>query len=305
MNKKKRLYIILNGRARQIRNRGTGAVKERIIRVFRETDETIDPEFVKTEGPMHAAELAQKAEEHGYYAVCAAGGDGTINETVNGLAGSSCPLGIIPLGSGNVFAQELELYNLERACNVIAKGSPRSVDTGVCNGRRFIWMAGIGLDAAVAESVDAGLKKRFGPLAFAVSAIPRLIKRNKSDLQIMLNGKEIKERSLNVIVGNALSFDQTGDRNEIVNNMTDGRMDLCIIKGMSLEGLFKMFSDYLVRNRRNYYRRAKSFDTEIGTFKKLKLDCDPPLPYHLDGEVAGKTPIEMEIHPRSVNLILP
>jgi YegS/Rv2252/BmrU family lipid kinase len=107
--------------------------------------------------------------------VVAAGGDGTINEVVNGLADSALPLAVMPLGTGNVLANEIGLpRNPERVAEIAVAGAARPIWIGEVAGRRFVMMAGIGFDAAVVAGLDLALKRRVGKLAFVKEIIAQL-----------------------------------------------------------------------------------------------------------------------------------
>ncbi len=133
---------------------------------------------VETQARNHATELCREAAQEGYDVVCAFGGDGTVNEAANGLAGSETPLTCLPGGSTNVFARILGIPNdvvdaTEHLLRLADDFSPRAIDLGVVNERRFLFTAGIGLDASVTERVDAKprLKARFGPWFYSVAAV--------------------------------------------------------------------------------------------------------------------------------------
>ena len=101
--------------------------------------------------------------------VVAAGGDGTINEVANGLAGKDLPLAIVPLGTANVLAVEIGMpLRARRIARAIACGDVRSVHVGMVNGRRFLMMAGVGFDAHVVANVNPRLKRAFGKLAYVI-----------------------------------------------------------------------------------------------------------------------------------------
>lgn len=126
----------------------------------------------ETKAPGDAASYARDIDAAACDAVVAAGGDGTINEVMNGLAGSALPLGIVPLGTANVFAAELGLPRAPRAiAESIAFGRPIPVYCGSANGRRFAMMVGIGFDARIVEGLDLGLKRVFGKAAYVASAL--------------------------------------------------------------------------------------------------------------------------------------
>jgi len=125
---------------------------------------------VATTAPGHAETIAREAGDE-FDAIAAGGGDGTINEVVNGLPGKSLALGIIPLGTANVLADEIGLARTTKAiARTLAQGSVREIRVGRLNGRRFVMMAGAGFDADVVAGVSLALKKKLGPLAYVWQA---------------------------------------------------------------------------------------------------------------------------------------
>src|SRR6185295_13508776 len=127
----------------------------------------VDVELKLTTGPGDATEIAAQAARNGSTDVIVAGGDGTINEAIQGMVGTTARLGILPRGTGNALARELGLpMNVDQAIEVAARGNVRRIHFGIAideatNTRRhFVLMAGIGLDASVVRRVNPSLKKR-------------------------------------------------------------------------------------------------------------------------------------------------
>ncbi len=139
---------------------------------------------VDTEGRGHATELCREAALEGYDAVVAFGGDGTVNEAANGLAGSTTPLTCLPGGSTNVYCRLLgipaEIVDAtEHILGLVDDWRPRAADLGEVNGRAFTFSAGLGLDASVVERVDAHphLKARLGEWYFTWAAVTTFARR--------------------------------------------------------------------------------------------------------------------------------
>ncbi|HUH85400.1 MAG TPA: diacylglycerol kinase family protein [Stellaceae bacterium] len=160
--------------------------------------------LAETKGPRHAEALAQQADPQRFDAVAVAGGDGTINEAVNGLRDSPLPLAILPLGTANVLAAELGLPRaLAALAQIAAFSSVRRVWPGeaapLAGGgppRRFLVMAGIGFDAEVVEHVDLPLKRRFGKLAYVSSILGRLRQYRPSCYRAEVGGSAVEGSSL-------------------------------------------------------------------------------------------------------------
>jgi len=137
-----------------------------------------DVEAVSTEAQNHATEIGREARDGGYDIVVAFGGDGTLNEVANGLAGTGVPVSVLPGGSTNVVARTLGIPNdvvdaTEHLLGLADDFRPRRIDLGSVNGRRFVFACGMGLDAAVTERVDARprLKARAGPYFYTWAAL--------------------------------------------------------------------------------------------------------------------------------------
>jgi diacylglycerol kinase (ATP) len=143
----------------------------------------------ETQAPGDAEAHARAIDAAQCDAVVAAGGDGTINEVVNGLAGSALPLGIVPLGTANVLAAELGLPLEPRAlAECIAFGRPVPIFTGSANGRRFAMMVGVGFDARVVEGLDPGLKRAFGKAAYGASALGAMLRHRACGYRVEIDG---------------------------------------------------------------------------------------------------------------------
>ena len=137
-----------------------------------------DVEAIETERRGHAIELVTAAVGEAFDVVVAFGGDGTVNEAANGLAGTSTPLTVLPGGNNNVFAKMLGIPNdvvdaTEHLLRLADRWGPRAVDLGRLNDRWFTFAAGVGLDASVVERVDANpdMKRRFGHWYFTEKAV--------------------------------------------------------------------------------------------------------------------------------------
>src|SRR5919112_3595614 len=143
-----------------------------------------DVTAVDTQRKGHAIELVAEAAREQYDVVVAFGGDGTVNEAANGLAGTGTPLTCLPGGSNNVFCKMLGIPNdvvdaTEHLLSLPDRWQPRAVDLGRVNGRAFTFAAGMGLDASVVERVDQNpaLKRRFGAWYFTEKAIATFLRR--------------------------------------------------------------------------------------------------------------------------------
>ena len=168
---KKRMLIIVNPYATTVSDR----LKNLVVYALQGR---YDVEAVATEAQNHATEIGREAIDGGYDIVVAFGGDGTLNEVVNGLHGTDIPVSVLPGGSTNVVARSLGIPNdvvdaTEHLLSCADDFQPRAIDLGIANGRRFVFSCGAGLDATAASQVDSHprMKQRFGPWYYTWAAV--------------------------------------------------------------------------------------------------------------------------------------
>ncbi|GIW23251.1 MAG: hypothetical protein KatS3mg068_2258 [Candidatus Sericytochromatia bacterium] len=224
----KRVNLIYNPKSGQVwRN-----FKPEIVKEYLENKGLI-VDISSTSCPNDATRLARLASQNNYDVVIAAGGDGTINEVVQGLAGTKTILAILPVGTTNVLARELNIpLNFEKALEIIPNGEVISIDLGIINNRYFVLMAGIGFDAKLVKEVDSNLKKYTGILAFAATSPYSMFRHKKSKMIINIwdnNGKrkKIKINSYQVLITNAPTY-AIGLKVSHTAKYNDGLLDLDI-----------------------------------------------------------------------------
>lgn len=168
---KKRMLIIVNPYATTVSDR----LKNLVVYALQGRYEV---EAVATEAQNHATEIGREAIDGGYDIVVAFGGDGTLNEVANGLAGTDIPVSVLPGGSTNVVARSLGIPNdvvdaTEHLLGCADRFEPRAIDLGVADGRRFVFTCGAGLDASAANQVDSHprMKHRFGPYYYTWAVV--------------------------------------------------------------------------------------------------------------------------------------
>lgn len=221
---------------------------------------TVDVETTHQAGD--GARLAREAALRGYDVVAAAGGDGTINEVINGLAGTRTALAALPVGTVNVWVRELGLPLEPRAAaEVLLQARRRRIDLGRAGDRYFLLMAGIGFDAAVVNEVRSDEKRRLGALAYVVRAFALALRYRGRRARIALDGRVIRGRVLLVVIGNSQLY---GGVFKITARacIDDGLLDVCVIKGDNLaEAPLRLLS--ILRQRYNLdprieYHRART-----------------------------------------------
>ena len=195
-----------------------------------------------------ARDLAAGFVAVGEPVVIAAGGDGTLNEVVQGLVGSRTLLGVLPAGTMNVFAREMGIPcdSLERAFQVIQQGFVQEVDLFEANGSPFVQMAGVGFDAMVIENTSWELKKRFGPLAYLISMV-KLLGETPPQIEVLCaDGR--REVGVAVLVGNGslyggpFKFFRRANNHDskldvLVFKQADYRLVLNLLRGLAFGGI--------------------------------------------------------------------
>lgn len=226
MNLKKKIFLIVNEFAGH--RKGAKAV-ETVIPVLHKNNCRV--EFVYTDSPGHATELASKASSDGFDMVVAVGGDGTVNEVALGLIGTSTPMGIIPVGSGNGLARELGIsMNMRKASHTLIEGTNIQIDVCRINNQRFLCTSGIGFDAQIADLMDKASSRgffRYIQLVIRESIIYKPLK-----MKMNINGKAIEQEVFLVTFANASQF---GNNAYIAPaaSMTDGLIDVVVVKPFS------------------------------------------------------------------------
>jgi diacylglycerol kinase (ATP) len=252
--------------------------------------------------PWSAAEEAKLAAERGFDIVIAAGGDGTIHEVVNGLAGHPNPpkLGILPGGTTNDLARALKLpRDLCEACDVVASGKTMMVDVGKFGGRYFINVAAAGRITEVTYEAPSRLKTVIGPLAYYAKAIEKLGTISKPfPIKLKTSQGEWEAEILLFIIANSVSVGGFG-RLAPSANMSDGMLDVLIVPKTNISDLLQLaalaFKGEHVRDSRIVY-----FQTE-----SLEIDTPEPLKLNLDGEWGGELNGRVETLPNHLEIFCP
>jgi YegS/Rv2252/BmrU family lipid kinase len=249
-----------------------------------------------TSEPGQARALAADAVRQGYRTVVAAGGDGTINEVVNGLAGSDVALGVLPVGTMNVFAAELGLpKRLREAWRVILEGKTREVDLARANRQYFVQLAGVGLDAQVVKETTWDMKRKLGPLSYLLSAAQ--VAARKPPKLLVHDGTRTEEGSF-VLIGNGRFY---GGRLEFFREarIDDGLLDVLVFKRMSHLDIARYMGNVLVG------RHTTLPDVVYFQARKVRVESEEEVPVEVDGELATVLPVTFRIVSSKLKVLVP
>jgi diacylglycerol kinase (ATP) len=290
-----RALIVFNpaaGQAGQLRNELEGAAD-----VWRSAGHRVDLAASTAAGDAQA--IAAQAARDGYDVVVAAGGDGTINEVVNGLAGTPAALATLPLGTMNVWARELGLPLQPRLAAVeLLKWRIRSIDLGRADQRYFLLMAGVGFDAAITAAIDSSAKRRFGAFAYIWHGIEQALQIRGTRVRMTLDGRRVSGRILMVVIGNSQLY---GGVVKITHRATldDGLLDIAVYRGnhfgSALGHLWAILRRRYTPNPAIAYYRGR----------EIMISARRPLPVQVDGDAIGTLPMRFSVAPGALRALLP
>lgn len=251
-----------------------------------------------TEKVEDAREMARIAAIEGFSTIVAAGGDGTINEVVNGLAGTSAQLGILPLGTINVFAAELGIpqNNLQRAWDVIMEGHICELDLPLANNRHFVQLAGVGLDAEVVRLTKPDSKKVLGPISYLLS-LSQVAANAPPRIHLEPSDSSRREGSF-VLVGNGRFY---GGPFVLFKEARhdDGFLDVLVFQNQSYWDLIRYFQAIAFGNH------SQLPDVEYFQTREMLAYSDHDVPIELDGEFSGVLPCRFSFSPHKLQVLVP
>lgn len=241
------------------------------------------------------------AENHDLVVV--GGGDGTVSFAAGRLAGTGTLLGVLPLGTANDLARTLEIPNtLPAACAALADGKVVDIDLGRVNGQPFLNVASVGLSVGVTETLSPRLKRRLGPLAYAVAAVRAYARHQPFRARLEFPEGDHQaielENLLQVAVGNGKHY---GGGNAVspTAGIDDHTLDIYAIPGAPLREHMRIAR--LLKDG-SFVERS---DVHHATTQRVRLVTDPPMPVNLDGEIATVTPADFTIERNAVHVVVP
>jgi diacylglycerol kinase (ATP) len=262
----------------------------------------------QTERAGEATQLATQARDEELDAVFVVGGDGTINEVINGLAESPVALGVLPGGTGNVWAKELglptrsprHLLPLLDAARALVPGSTRRIDLGKANGRYFLQWAGLGLDADVTYAMEPRTRqqRRLGTLTYIVAGVTAAANLVGTRARIWIDDERVYRRSILIVISNSQLY---GGKVRIATDarLDDGLLDVNVFAGTGFASAIRtvlgVVTGLHVRDPRHSFYRGSV----------IRVEADQPMAIHVDGEPFDTTPLECTVVPRALSVMVP
>ncbi|MCI0414642.1 diacylglycerol kinase family lipid kinase [bacterium] len=289
----KRGYLVFNPSAGM---RAKTAIRvQEVIRLFAAESIEMVPSPTQADGSviLQVREMIQEKPD----LIVTWGGDGTINEVVNGMFGTGIPLGFLPGGTANLMVRELGIpQNVPKAIQLIGTGNSRLISVGQANDRYFLLMVGVGFDSAVIQNVNLSIKRKFGKLAFGISAIHTAVNYRFPQFHVQFDGQNTD--CVFAVICNARHyaayFVLTPDA-----DISDDYLYLCLFQDPGLARLFQ----YAFHALRRTHIQLPS--VKVIRAKELLVTGAEGVAVQADGELAGSLPIQFSIHPRSLQVFCP
>lgn len=258
-------------------------------------------ELIRTDSPEEFEEICQSAAALADI-LFIAGGDGTVHAAVRALSTVSAPppLAIIPSGTCNDFARTLNIpLDLGVAASALVNGEINEIDTGKINGGSFINFAGIGVITDASANIDPNLKERYGKLSYFMSALQSMRQATSFSMHLKIDGINYAEEGVLMLVMNGKSI---GTHNFPMATIdpTDGLLDLFIIQTSSLAAVREWFSlsqPEVATEELEHIVHYQGQSISITTEEQLDVDTD--------GEIYLTTPLDIEIQPGSLKMLVP
>jgi diacylglycerol kinase family enzyme len=310
---KKRMLIIVNPYATTVSDRLKNLVVYALQGRF-------DVEAVSTRAQNHATEISREAHDGGYDVVVAFGGDGTLNEVANGLAGTDIPVTVLPGGSTNVVCRTLGIPNdvvdaTEHLLGLADDWTPRRIDLGIASGRRFVFAAGAGLDASAARRMDArpSLKARGGRWFYTAVAIDSFYREYLGRaVRMRVRTGDAEAEGITAIAQNSDPFTYFGPRPVRVCEgaaLDNGSLAVALLRRAAQRDVPTIIARALSeRFRITDHRRIQEFadvtDARIESVSEDREGRRRPFPVQVDGDYIGdREELDLGIEPGALTVV--
>lgn len=227
------------------------------------------------------------------------GGDGTLNAAAEGLVATRLPLGILPLGTANDLAHTLDIPRaLPKACDVIAAGRLQAIDLGWVNGKHYFNVASLGLSVRITQQLSNEVKRRWGVLAYAITAIRVIIHSRPFAAEIRMNGQSRSVRTVQIAIGNGRHY---GGGLTVAADaaIDDQRLDLY---SLEIQHWWQMIP-LLPGMRTGNYLSWSFMKTQRG--QEAEIITRRPYPINTDGEITTTTPARFRVIPQAISVFVP
>ncbi len=279
---------------------GGGIGKEYINDVVEKLkNNKVDLDLYYTKKVGDAREVSKEIKENEFDVVAVMGGDGTINEVINGLFPTNIPITIIPSGVANVFANEVGiLRNPLKACEAIYKGNLYEVDLGKINDSYFLSLASIGFDSHVLKDTPSSLKRKYGKLAYIYTGLKTIFSYEPSPIYVTVKENAKKKKCYFMVVGNVSIYGTPYVKMTPKASVNDGLLDVCLFKKENFINYFRYFLGAIFKIHTQFP------DVEYFQTDKFYVESEKPLLVEVDGDVWGELPTTFSILKQGLRVLL-
>ena len=261
----------------------------------------IDWDVFVTKKEGDARRLAQQSAAAGVDAVAVWGGDGTVMEVISGLVSTQVPVAILPGGTGNGTSNELGISSDPvEACALICGNDSqiRQIDLGQIGDNYFMLNAGVGFATSIMEGTEREAKDRLGVIAYLLTGLQTLREPPIAHYHLTLDGKHMELDGITCLIANAGTLGNTGVKLAQDIDVSDGLLDVLIIRNADLGSLAALAVSVLSGNKHTP-------TLEHWQAREITLVADPPQSVQLDGDVMGQTPFTARVLPGAARIIVP
>jgi len=254
-----------------------------------------------TNKPGHAELLAASYARMGSCRIYSVGGDGTLNEVMNGMAGTDCELAIIPCGTGNDFIRSIvDKWSLEDILVKTINGSPKTLDFARVNSRYFINIASVGFDAEVVFNTQKfkNIPGVSGSLAYILGIIYTVFNYFGDNLRISIDGKKIEKKLLLATVANG-RFYGGGMQPAPQADMCDGLLDISLIIPLNILKILAFFPRMIKGTH------VSMKEVSLFTGRKVEIESDRNISINADGEIFKGKKVTFEIQKAGISVVIP
>lgn len=291
---------------------GQGNPDQDLALIRRLLEPQVQVQVILTQPDLSPADQARQALNDGSDVIIACGGDGTVSEVASAVLETGIPLGIIPRGTANAFANALGIPTaIPLACDTILAGHTQVVDGARCNGRGMVLLAGVGFEADYVNRANRELKNRFGPLAYILAGVQQWGEAQNFEATLELEGAEHGHGNLlkgtlttsSITVANAAPATSVLAQGFGRVDYQDGLLDITVGTSRNrLQGigaLTSLFAAALVNSP------TSREDILCLRASRLRITTESPRPVVIDGEIMGTTPVEIECIPQALTVLTP
>ncbi len=247
--------------------------------------------------------VIKKAVKDGANMVLVAGGDGTVSSAVNGVINTDTPLGIIPTGTGNALARDLGIpLTVKEALALFGKEhNIQSLDAMLVSEKYYVLNVSIGISAETMLSTPRQEKRRFGMFAYLWRAVGSVIRSRMHRFTVSVDDRKVRFSASEVMIANDKLLGLQPQIEGVDIKADDGRLDMFIVRAQSARDYLNVLFRFLLRRQPHGDPNLRYIDIK----DKIEIRANLGLPVQADGEVIGKTPVEIKLVPQALKVIVP